>query len=78
MQSVERFVCQPEKSINKVMRPHRISFRVYLLIEEKMIDTVLLDIDGVLTDGAVYVDASGKEIKRIPFGGMLEFPQLDI
>ena len=32
-----------------------------------MIDTVLLDIDGILTDGAVYVDATGKETKRILF-----------
>ncbi len=32
-----------------------------------MIRTVLLDIDGVLTDGAVYVDADGKETKRILF-----------
>lgn len=32
-----------------------------------MISTVFLDIDGVLTDGAVYVDASGKETKRILF-----------
>ena len=32
-----------------------------------MISDVFLDIDGVLTDGAVYVDASGKETKRILF-----------
>jgi 3-deoxy-D-manno-octulosonate 8-phosphate phosphatase (KDO 8-P phosphatase) len=32
-----------------------------------MINTVFLDIDGILTDGAVYVDASGKETKRILF-----------
>jgi YrbI family 3-deoxy-D-manno-octulosonate 8-phosphate phosphatase len=32
-----------------------------------VIDTVLLDVDGVLTDGAVYVDSSGKETKRILF-----------
>ena len=32
-----------------------------------MISVVFLDIDGILTDGAVYVDASGKEIKRIHF-----------
>lgn len=32
-----------------------------------MIEVVLLDIDGVLTDGAVYVDASGNETKRILF-----------
>ncbi len=32
-----------------------------------MISTVLLDIDGVLTDGAVYVAADGKETKRILF-----------
>ena len=32
-----------------------------------MISGVFLDIDGVLTDGAVYVDASGKESKRILF-----------
>ena len=32
-----------------------------------MVNTVLLDIDGILTDGAVYVDASGKETKRILF-----------
>ena len=32
-----------------------------------MLDTVLLDIDGILTDGAVYVDSSGKETKRILF-----------
>jgi len=32
-----------------------------------VIDTVLLDIDGILTDGAVYVDSSGKETKRILF-----------
>ena len=32
-----------------------------------MIGTVLLDVDGILTDGAVYVDSSGKETKRILF-----------
>ena len=32
-----------------------------------MVDTVLLDVDGILTDGAVYVDSSGKETKRILF-----------
>ena len=32
-----------------------------------MIDAVFLDIDGILTDGAVYVDALGKETKRILF-----------
>jgi 3-deoxy-D-manno-octulosonate 8-phosphate phosphatase (KDO 8-P phosphatase) len=32
-----------------------------------LITTVFLDIDGVLTDGAVYVDASGNETKRIIF-----------
>ena len=32
-----------------------------------MIEAVFLDIDGVLTDGAVYVDASGNETKRILF-----------
>jgi len=32
-----------------------------------VIDVVLLDIDGILTDGAVYVDAFGKETKRIQF-----------
>ena len=32
-----------------------------------MIETALFDIDGVLTDGAIYVDASGNESKRILF-----------
>jgi YrbI family 3-deoxy-D-manno-octulosonate 8-phosphate phosphatase len=32
-----------------------------------VVDTVLLDVDGILTDGAVYVDSSGKETKRILF-----------
>lgn len=32
-----------------------------------MIDTVFFDIDGVLTDGMVYVDSDGKESKRISF-----------
>ena len=32
-----------------------------------MIETVLLDIDGVLTDGAVWINASGEETKRILF-----------
>ena len=32
-----------------------------------MIDAVFLDIDGVLTDGAVYVNASGNETKKILF-----------
>ena len=32
-----------------------------------MIKAVFLDIDGVLTDGAVYVDASGVETKKILF-----------
>jgi 3-deoxy-D-manno-octulosonate 8-phosphate phosphatase (KDO 8-P phosphatase) len=32
-----------------------------------MIDTVFFDIDGVLTDGMVYVDSEGKESKRISF-----------
>ena len=32
-----------------------------------MIEAVFLDIDGILTDGAVYVDASGNETKRIFF-----------
>jgi D-sedoheptulose 7-phosphate isomerase len=33
----------------------------------RMIETVLLDIDGVLTDGMVYVNAEGKETKRVSF-----------
>ena len=32
-----------------------------------MVEIVFLDIDGILTDGAVYVDASGKETKKILF-----------
>jgi 3-deoxy-D-manno-octulosonate 8-phosphate phosphatase (KDO 8-P phosphatase) len=32
-----------------------------------VIEAVFLDIDGVLTDGAVYVDASGNETKKILF-----------
>ena len=32
-----------------------------------MIEIVCLDIDGVLTDGAIYIDSSGKESKRILF-----------
>ena len=32
-----------------------------------MIDAAFFDIDGVLTDGAVYVDAQGNETKRILF-----------
>ena len=32
-----------------------------------MIEAVFLDIDGVLTDGAVYIDVSGNETKRILF-----------
>jgi len=32
-----------------------------------VIDVVFLDIDGVLTDGAVYIDAAGNETKRILF-----------
>jgi YrbI family 3-deoxy-D-manno-octulosonate 8-phosphate phosphatase len=32
-----------------------------------VIEAVFLDIDGVLTDGAVYVDTSGNETKRILF-----------
>ena len=32
-----------------------------------MIEVVFLDIDGVLTDGAIYVDAAGNEVKRISF-----------
>jgi YrbI family 3-deoxy-D-manno-octulosonate 8-phosphate phosphatase len=32
-----------------------------------VIEVVCLDIDGVLTDGAIYVDSSGKESKRIIF-----------
>ncbi len=32
-----------------------------------MVEIIFLDIDGILTDGAVYVDASGKETKRILF-----------
>lgn len=32
-----------------------------------MVKVVLLDIDGILTDGAVYVGSSGKESKRILF-----------
>ena len=32
-----------------------------------MIEVVCLDIDGVLTDGAVYIDSTGKESKRILF-----------
>ena len=32
-----------------------------------MIDAVFFDIDGVLTDGAVYVDAKGNETKKILF-----------
>lgn len=32
-----------------------------------MIDTVLFDIDGVLTNGMVYIDSEGKESKKISF-----------
>ncbi len=32
-----------------------------------MIEVALFDIDGVLTDGMVYVDSEGKESKRISF-----------
>jgi 3-deoxy-D-manno-octulosonate 8-phosphate phosphatase (KDO 8-P phosphatase) len=32
-----------------------------------VIEAVFLDIDGILTDGAVYVDASGNETKRLLF-----------
>jgi 3-deoxy-D-manno-octulosonate 8-phosphate phosphatase (KDO 8-P phosphatase) len=32
-----------------------------------VIDAVFLDIDGVLTDGTVWVDAGGNETKRIAF-----------
>ena len=32
-----------------------------------MVQIVFLDVDGVLTDGAVYVDEFGKETKRILF-----------
>lgn len=32
-----------------------------------MIDVAFFDIDGILTDGAVYVDSSGNETKRILF-----------
>ena len=32
-----------------------------------MIDAAFFDVDGVLTDGAVYVDAQGNETKRILF-----------
>jgi D-sedoheptulose 7-phosphate isomerase len=32
-----------------------------------VIDAAFFDIDGVLTDGAVYVDAQGKETKKILF-----------
>ena len=32
-----------------------------------MIEAIFLDIDGILTDGAIYVDASGNESKRIFF-----------
>jgi 3-deoxy-D-manno-octulosonate 8-phosphate phosphatase (KDO 8-P phosphatase) len=32
-----------------------------------VIEVIFLDIDGVLTDGSVYVDSSGNETKRIRF-----------
>lgn len=32
-----------------------------------MIDIVFFDIDGVLTDGMVYIDHEGRELKRICF-----------
>jgi len=32
-----------------------------------MIEAVFLDVDGILTDGAMYVDSSGNETKRILF-----------
>ena len=32
-----------------------------------MLEVVCFDIDGILTDGAVHVDSSGKESKRILF-----------
>jgi len=32
-----------------------------------MIDIIFFDIDGVLTDGMVYIDSEGKESKRISF-----------
>ncbi len=36
-------------------------------MREQRINTALFDIDGVLTDGAVYIDSMGKETKRILF-----------
>ena len=32
-----------------------------------MVSTVFLDIGGILTDGCIFVDSSGKEMKRIQF-----------
>jgi YrbI family 3-deoxy-D-manno-octulosonate 8-phosphate phosphatase len=32
-----------------------------------VIETAFFDIDGVLTDGSVYVDSSGNELKRLYF-----------
>ena len=32
-----------------------------------MVKVIFLDIDGILTDGSVYVDAFGNETKRIQF-----------
>lgn len=36
-------------------------------MREQRINTALFDIDGILTDGAVYVDSTGKETKKILF-----------
>jgi 3-deoxy-D-manno-octulosonate 8-phosphate phosphatase (KDO 8-P phosphatase) len=41
-----------------------------------VIEAVFLDIDGVLTDGYVYVDASGNELKRISFEDIDAFFEL--
>ena len=38
-----------------------------------MVSVVFFDIDGVLTDGSVYVDAMGKQIKRIQFIEKIDF-----
>jgi D-sedoheptulose 7-phosphate isomerase len=35
--------------------------------EPLMIDTMLFDIDGILTDGTVYIDSAGEESKKISF-----------
>ena len=46
------------------MNTPALNFEPELLLRAQNIRVVFLDVDGVLTDGALYIDAGGEQLKR--------------